>query len=280
MWGGAWRGAGRVLWGGASASLGTGRGGAPRRWLTAISQMPRRTVAPRQFALLVVPASTLALGCWQVKRWRWKLGEIAALGLRTVKEPVELPDTLAEVAELEFCPVHARGEFLHDQEMLYGPRSLLTEKQSADAGSLLSQDKTGYCVVTPLRLSESGAIILVNRGWVPKQKKDPRTRMEGQVTGEQTLTGLVRTQEQRGTFMPASKGTSSLFIYRDVKGMSELARCAPVYIEAREGVPGGPKGGQTRVTLRNDHVSYMITWFSLSFITSYMWWRRYVKIPV
>ena len=49
---------------------------------------------------------------------------------------------------------------------------------------------------------------------------------------------------------------------------------------AESSFSGGPIGGQTRVTLRNEHMSYIITWFSLSAITSYLWFRQvYRRIP-
>ncbi len=36
----------------------------------------------------------------------------------------------------------------------------------------------------------------------------------------------------------------------------------PVFLDAdsTSTIPGGPLGGQTKVTLRNDHLSYMFTW--------------------
>jgi surfeit locus 1 family protein len=41
---------------------------------------------------------------------------------------------------------------------------------------------------------------------------------------------------------------------------------APVVVEADATPnPGGwPKGGQTRVTFRNEHLQYAITWFALA----------------
>ena len=33
---------------------------------------------------------------------------------------------------------------------------------------------------------------------------------------------------------------------------------------AETSTPGGPLGGQTRVTLRNEHMSYIITWWVAS----------------
>jgi surfeit locus 1 family protein len=40
---------------------------------------------------------------------------------------------------------------------------------------------SGYVVLTPLRLAD-GTRVLVNRGWVERQYKDPRTRAAAQVT--------------------------------------------------------------------------------------------------
>lgn len=34
-------------------------------------------------------------------------------------------------------------------------------------------------------------------------------------------------------------------------------------------IPGGPIGGQTRVTLRNEHLSYIITWYIKKLCVSY-----------
>lgn len=44
--------------------------------------------------------------------------------------------------------------------------------------------------------------------------------------------------------------------------MARKCNTAPVFIDAvKEGsVAGGPVGGQTRILLRNDHLSYLITW--------------------
>ncbi len=49
---------------------------------------------------------------------------------------------------------------------------------------------------------------------------------------------------------------------RDVDAIAAKLGTAPVYLDADadSSVPNGPVGGQTRVTLRNDHLSYLITW--------------------
>lgn len=60
---------------------------------------------------------------------------------------------------MEYKPVKVRGKFLHDKEILIGPRALINnESASARFGSLVSDPKTnqGWLVVTPFKLSDTG----------------------------------------------------------------------------------------------------------------------------
>lgn len=52
---------------------------------------------------------------------------------------------------MEYTVIRVRGEFLHDQEMHMGPRSLL--KTGKGQGGLMSlSPKSGYLIVTPFQL--------------------------------------------------------------------------------------------------------------------------------
>lgn len=44
--------------------------------------------------------------------------------------------------------------------------------------------------------------------------------------------------------------------------MAEIANTEPIFIDADESitVEGGPIGGQTTVSIRNEHLAYLITW--------------------
>jgi surfeit locus 1 family protein len=44
--------------------------------------------------------------------------------------------------------------------------------------------------------------------------------------------------------------------------MSKLVNSEPILIDAvaESSIPGGPIGGQTNISIRNEHVSYIITW--------------------
>lgn len=119
--------------------------------------------------------------------------------------------------------------------------------------------------------------ILINRGWVPKKFLASSTRQSGQIKGSVELKGIVRLNEVRPQFSPASHGEH--FLYRDLERMCRQTGSDPIFLDATvdSSVDGGPLGGQTRVSLRNEHMSYIITWFSLSGLTSLMWYRQIVK---
>lgn len=195
-------------------------------------------------------------------------------------EPQALPDDLDNLSSMEYETVTVRGKFLHEKEMYLGPRSLITSAGDAGGGGLVSQKNTsGYLVVTPFKLEDREETILVNRGWVSRQHVKPESRLNGQVKGSVEVLGVVRLPEPRPQFSPDHK--SEIFLYRDVPRMCRLTGAAPIYLDAKTTFTDGPISGQTRVTLRNEHMSYIVTWFSLSAFTSYFWWKQVLKrVPV
>nr|CAD7198284.1 unnamed protein product [Timema douglasi] len=233
---------------------------------------------------LLIPVTAFGLGTWQVKRRKWKLELIENLAKRFNAPPQNLPYDLSELNEMEYSSVRVKGRFDHSQELYMGPRSLLVGGDAAGQGGMFSQSsgsQTGYLVITPFHLADRDLTILVNRGWVPAKMKNPEQRKHGQVEGEVELVGLVRLNETRPTFTP--KNSANTLMYRDLEQMAEMVGAAPVYLEATESssVPGGPIGGQTRISLRNEHMSYIITWYSLGGITAFMWYRRFIRgIPL
>lgn len=170
------------------------------------------------------------------------------------------------------------GQFLHERELYLGPRGLVKPEGDQTGGGLMSQKNTsGYIVITPFKLVDREETILVNRGWVSRQHLKPETRVKGQVEGIVKLLGVVRLPEPRPQFSPSHK--TEMFLYRDVPRMCRMTGADPIYLDAKfeSNIPGGPIGGQTRVTLRNEHLSYVVTWYSLSAFTAFLWWKQVVR---
>lgn len=55
----------------------------------------------------------------------------------------------------------------------------------------------------------------------------------------------------------------------------------PYFVDAKyeTTIRGGPIGGQTTVSLRNEHLSYIFTWLSLSGLSGYFWYKLVYLIP-
>uniref|UniRef100_A0A3P9M145 SURF1-like protein n=1 Tax=Oryzias latipes TaxID=8090 RepID=A0A3P9M145_ORYLA len=230
--------------------------------------------------LLLIPATTFGLGTWQVKRRQWKMGLIDDLHRLTTEEPIPLPLDPNEVNKLEYRRVRVRGRYDHSKELYIMPRSPVDpEKEAREAGSLSSSGETGANVVTPFQCIDLGITILVNRGYVPRQKMRPETRMKGQVEDEVEVVGIIRLSENRKPFVPNNDVERNRWHYRDLEAMSHVTGAAPIFIDADFGstIPGGPVGGQTRVTLRNEHMQYIITWYGLCAATTYMWYIKFIK---
>ncbi|XP_046321543.1 surfeit locus protein 1 isoform X2 [Marmota monax] len=216
-----------------------------------------------QWFLLLIPVTAFGLGTWQVQRRKWKLKLIAELESRVMADPVPLPADPIELQNLEYRPVKVRGRFDHSKELYMMPRTMVDPAREArEAGRISSSTESGAYVVTPFLCTDLGVTILVNRGFVPRKKVNPETRQKGQVEGEVDLVGMVRLTETRKPFVPENNPERNHWHYRDLEAMARVTGADPIFIDAdfQSTVPGGPIGGQTRVTLRNEHMQYIITW--------------------
>jgi surfeit locus 1 family protein len=238
--------------------------------------LSRSLVAPA-LATLVALAVLVSLGVWQLERKAWKESLIAQIEARAHGAPGEIVPEPAwaswRASDDEFRRVRLTGTFLHDLEV---PVHGLT----AGSGGRAAQ---GYFVFTPLRRPD-GSTVIVNRGFVPTELRDPAARAAGQVAGEVAVMGLVRAPESPRLFVPENDPSRNEWFSRDVGAMARakgLARTAPFIVDADASPnPGGwPKGGQTRLSIPNDHLTYALTWFGLALtllgvVGAYAWGRR------
>jgi surfeit locus 1 family protein len=238
-------------------------------------QTGRSLIVPG-LATLVALAILIGLGAWQVQRKAWKDGLIAQIEARAYGEPGSIVPEADWRAwrpdQDEFRRVRISGTFQHSFETpVYG---LAPGQPGAPA--------QGYYLMTPLEL-RGGAIVMVNRGFVPTELRDPASRPQSQPPGEATVTGLVRAPEARNAFTPADDPARGTWFTRDPQAIAkarDLKRVAPFYVEADATPnPGGwPKGGQTRLDLPNNHLQYAFTWFGIALtligVFATFAWRR------
>lgn len=207
--------------------------------------------------LFTVPAlfALLALGTWQVQRLHWKEDLIQKLETRATAPAVDPPSASGDLAAFEYRQVRVRGTFRHDRELYLVGRSL--------------RGQAGLHVLTPFERAD-GPPILVDRGWVPFDRRDPAGRAQGQIPGTIMLEGLLRLEKGKGAFQPDNDAQNNSWYFVELDRMAKTAQmplAKGYYLVAGPmKVPGSlPVAGQWRLKVRNDHLQYAITWFSLAF---------------
>lgn len=204
-------------------------------------------------AVLVATVILIGLGVWQLQRLQWKLALIAEVAGHMTAPPLSLDKALKTDADaMQYRRVALDGRFDNAREAY-----VFTTGPAGEAV---------YHVLTPF-IVDGGQTLLVDRGYVPKEKLDPATRTP--LEGPAHLVGVWRVPDAPGTFTPSPDTTHRIWYARDLKGIAaadHIRLAAPVVIEADATPnPGGwPKGGQTVVSFRNEHLSYAVTWFGLA----------------
>lgn len=207
--------------------------------------------------LLFAALGFFALGSWQIQRLFWKLDLIARVDARVHADAVPPPPKgewgALQPTEIEYRHVALTGTFDHARETLV---QAVTERGA------------GFWVITPLAQAD-GTTVLVNRGFVPPDRRDPQSRAEGQVDGETTISGLLRLSEPGGAFLRSNDPAKGNWYSRDVAAIAEdkrLSDTAPYFVDAdaKANAGGLPVGGLTVIQFRNSHLVYAFTWFALA----------------
>ncbi|WP_264045459.1 SURF1 family protein [Methylobacterium flocculans] len=210
---------------------------------------------------LILVAALTALGTWQIQRRAWKHDLIARVDARIHSDPVKAPgpalwDRLTADADA-YRRVRATGLLRHNQETLV---------------QAVTELGAGFWVMTPLERAD-GTTILVNRGFVPPDRRDPATRAEARDESPVTITGLLRLSEPGGGFLRTNDAGAGRWYSRDVAAIAQargLSRVAPYFIdaEAQPDAASSPVGGLTIVAFPDHHLVYAITWYVLALMVA------------
>jgi surfeit locus 1 family protein len=205
----------------------------------------------------IVFVMLLSFGTWQIKRLFWKEALIERYISQSQSNPILDPSSLIKTKINEFKSVEVRGSFNHEDELYITGKTY--------------EGNAGFHVVTPFKLTND-KIILINRGWVSEGYRDPNKRKFSLQPGIIIVNGIIRYPQKKGYFVPENDGKngfwftikpSEIFKFLNFNSTEIISN---YYIDALRvgekmtlpiGVSGEPK-------LRNQHLSYAITWYGLA----------------
>ncbi len=238
--------------------------------MIAVKGRPARRRWWRPWVSLLVPASLvfallIGLGVWQLQRKVWKENLIAELTRQLSAPPVALPAPATwrslDPATLQYRRVKFSAEFDNAREALVFA-----------APSVFRPDASGpgYWVFTPAHLS-GGGIVIVNRGFVPDGRQDPKSRPQGQISGPIEITGALRWPDAQHWFTPNDEPAHNLWFTADpaaIAAAKGIGAVAPFYVEQEGPMPPGelPQPGKLIVSLPDNHLQYALTWFGLAIV--------------
>ncbi|KAG7663589.1 SHY1 [[Candida] subhashii] len=176
--------------------------------------------------MIAMPVISFFLGCWQVKRLKWKTDLIAKSENSLAQPPMEeLPAILDPdvIPEFEYRRFKCKGHFDYSQEMFLGPR--------------MRDGALGYLVVTPFIRASGGKPILIERGWIHKDKVIPDTRKSGYLShlampqGEIEIEALFRVMPTKSSLQFDHEPGTRMFTFPEVPAMAEQAGTLPIYCQ-------------------------------------------------
>lgn len=257
--------------------------------------------------MVTMPIITFGLGCWQVKRLVWKNELISRAEKMLARAPLtSLPPDLdpEAVKEFEFRRFKIKGKFNYDQEIFLGPR--------------MKKGEVGYLVIVPFERSDGGKPILVERGWISKEKVIPETRENNYLShlsrpkGEVEIEGFFRNMPKKSSLQFDHDSDARLFHVHDVETMAQQTGSLPIYCQLLYDLSdhpeykskslmeklvgskkddfemeyqefefiknGVPIGTVPKVNFTNNHLQYLITWFGISLASTGLLIYSFIKM--
>lgn len=193
------------------------------------------------FGLIIL----LGLGIWQVQRLVWKQDILARIEARIGAPPVALPVS-PDPENDKYLPVFASG----------------TASPGLRVFASIKQSGVGYRMISVFETD--GRRVLLDRGFLKIEDHTDFHR-----GNRVDVVGNLHWPQEVDGFTPKPDLEKNLWYARDVDAMAKVLDTEPVLIVARtispnpytaQPVPVGIEG------IANNHLIYVITWFSLALI--------------
>ena len=196
----------------------------------------------------------LSLGFWQIYRLNWKLELIEQIENSLKNDPVEL----SNIEKKNYLRIKTSGDIDFDKQIyLYNLN---------DAG------KPGFEVINPIKIGDEN--YLVNRGWIPFEKKD---LPEINLVDQNQIVGTLMLQSKSSSFKPENDIEKNYWFTLDREDILKFTgRNFSEYVIYLNGDYKIPKPRVITAKISNNHKKYAITWFSMaiSILLIYLYFRK------
>lgn len=130
-------------------------------------------------ACIVVCAIGIALGNWQTRRAEEKQAKMDAVKEHSTKPAYAINGKMPTAERVAFRPVSVQGEFIKEWPIYLDNRPL--------------NGVAGFYVVMPFKIDQSDEVVMVLRGWMPRNPVD-RTKMMPYTTpaGKIEIKGIIK----------------------------------------------------------------------------------------
>ena len=196
----------------------------------------------------------LSLGFWQIYRLNWKLELIEQIENSLKNDPEEL----SNIEKKNYLRIKTSGDIDFDKQIyLYNLN---------DAG------KPGFEVINPIKIGDEN--YLVNRGWIPFEKKD---LPEINLVDQNQIVGTLMLQTKPSTFKPENDIEKNYWFTLDREDILKFTgRNFSEYVIYLNGDYKIPKPRVITAKISNNHKKYAITWFSMaiSILLIYLYFRK------
>ncbi len=221
-------------------------------------------------ATLIGVTLTANLGAWQLRRAAQKMALQDALDSRATLSALSAAD-LAPTSELaerqHYRPVHLRGRWLAERSVFLENRQM--------------KDRVGFYLVTPLQLEGRPEVVLVQRGWVPRDLRD-RTLLPPIATamGTVDVEGHIAPPPARlYDFAPSTAGLIRQNLELDEFAAETGLRLAPLSVLQADSASTAGDGllrqwPRPAVDVQK-HYGYAFQWFALCALMAglYVWFQ-------
>lgn len=218
--------------------------------------------------VMVMVITMFILGMWQMSRLEWKqhhINQILNMDPKSFVPIEEIILSLKNDPNLYFQKVKVRGVFRHEYSIELIPRTF--------------HGRSGAHIYTPLVLSTSGHMLMVNRGWVPDDRTD--LKYDNPV-GEVELMGYLQPPLVPGWMTPDNVVAHKAWYYLDLEAMEDVVardipevanKMLPFYMISLEKRRRDefPKPIDVMEMVKNNHFGYALTWFMLAIALAVMY---------